>query len=82
MAAITINVPEDIKENLKKANIDVSLLIKMIIKQLLEEIKNQQDLQRAKEIVAKSKLTKKEAEELSNKIKAAMLKTLKGKGLM
>ncbi len=82
MVEITIDIPEDLKENLKKSNIDASVLIKMVIKQLLEEIKNKQDLQRAKEIVSKSKLSEKDAEELSNKIKRSMLKTLKEKGLI
>ncbi|MDO8508533.1 MAG: hypothetical protein Q7S27_02505 [Nanoarchaeota archaeon] len=82
MGEITIDIPEDLKENLRKANIDISVLIKMIAKKLLEEIKIQQDLQRAKEIVSKSKFTDKNAEELSNKIKASMLKTLKEKGII
>ncbi len=81
MAEITIEVPEDLKENLNKVNVDISKLVKMIIKKLLEEIKRKQDLQRAKEIIAKSKFTEKDAEEISNKIKITMLKTLKEKGI-
>ena len=80
MASITLAIPDKIKEEMKKLSwVNWSELAR---KELIKQKKKMEIVEKLKRIVAKSKLTEKDIEELSEKIKSSMHKRLKNEGLI
>ncbi len=75
MVQITIDVPEDVEKKARMLKIELSLLI---VKLLREKIEETEEIERFERSVAKSKLTEKDVEELTEKINEAIWKRHKG----
>lgn len=69
MTKITIEVPEDMEHRAKMLKVELSLLAVMAIKKSLQDL---EEIEHFKNSVAKSKLTEKDADELSDKVNKAM----------
>lgn len=79
MGSLTFAVSEEVKVRMDKFPwINWSELAR---EELLKQEKLQEDLQKLKRIISKSKFTEKDAEELSDKIKKSMHQNLKRAGL-
>jgi hypothetical protein len=80
MATMTITIPDDVKAELEKYPwVNWSEVGR---EYFLEKIKKEDMLKKVKQIVTKSKLTEKDADMLSDKIKGGMQRRLKEKGLV
>lgn len=69
MVQITIDVPDELKQRAKMLNIELTSLI---AKMLREKLKDFEEIERFKKIIAKSKATDKDVEELTDKVNTAM----------
>lgn len=69
MVEITINLPEDIEQKSKMTRAQLAMLASRLIREKIEELVK---IERFSKSVAKSKLTEKDVEELSDKINTAM----------
>lgn len=72
MAEINVKINDDLASQASSFSEEE---ISRVVEKVLKELVNQEKLSRAKEIASKSKLTEKEADELSNKIKEQMNKS-------
>ena len=80
MPSVTITLPDEIKMELDKISwVNWSEVGR---EALLKELELSKELEKFKRIISKSKLSEKDAEILSNKVKLAMHKRLKDKGLI
>ncbi len=80
MPTLTLTVPDEIKEKLKKLSwVNWSEIAR---EELIKKKKKLEALQEIEKIISKSKFTEKDAEELSRKVKESMHKNLKDKGLV
>ena len=66
MAELTIKIPDELGFIKQASNIDWSILVNKLVVSKLDEIA------RLKKIVSKSKLTKKDVDELSDKINTSL----------
>lgn len=77
MPTLTLAVPEELKNEMDKLpELNWSEIARKAISERVKEYKL------FKSIVAKSKMTEKDADELANKVKASMHKRLKREGLI
>jgi len=80
MASITFAVDEELKKKLSKFLwVNLSELARQ---ELVKEKKLNEQFKEFKKIVSKSKLTEKDAEQLSDKVKSSMHEGLKKRGLL
>lgn len=80
MASVTFAMPAEVKEEMKKlAWVNWSESAR---EELLADIRKQETLDKLMGLVSKSKFTEKDAEFLSEKVKASMHKRLKEEGLV
>ena len=80
MASVTFTIPDEIKVEMKKLSwINWSELVR---EETLKRISRDDALRRALQIVSKSKFSEKDADEMSDKVKSAMVKRLKNEGLL
>lgn len=68
MAEICVNIPEEWKQEIEESGLNISLIIRFLLKKELEE------RVRLRSIISKSKLTEKDVEELSEKIDNSLSK--------
>lgn len=69
MVQITIDVPEELERKARLLNIKLSLWAAKVLKEQLEEAL---EIERFKKSIAKSKLTEKDVEKLSDETNTAM----------
>ena len=69
MTEITIEIPEETARKARMLNIELKLLLARIAKEKVEELEK---IERFSKSVAKSKLTEKDVEEISDKINTTM----------
>lgn len=80
MASVTFTVPDDVKESMKELSwINWSDLART---ETLKKLENETKISRLKQILSKSKLTKKDAFEIADKISKSMHESLKKEGLV
>ena len=75
MTKITIDVPEELERRAKMLKVELSLLAIKALKdrvEKLEEAKERDKIERFRQSVARSKLTEKDVDEISDKINTAM----------
>lgn len=69
MVQITIDVPDELERKAKILNIELRFLLAKLVKDRLNEL---DEIDRFKRSIAKSKLTEKDVEELTDKINESM----------
>lgn len=69
MIEITINLPEDVEQKSKMTRAQLAMLASRLVREKIEELVK---IERFSKSVAKSKLTEKDVEEISDKINTAM----------
>lgn len=69
MVQISVEIPDELERKARMLKIELSLLLAQIVKEKFEELEM---LERFKRSVARSKLTEKDVEELSDKVKTAV----------
>ena len=69
MIEITINLPEDIEQKSKMTRAQLAILAASLVQERIEELVK---IEQFRKSVAKSKLTEKDVEEISDKINTAM----------
>jgi len=75
MTKITIDVPEELERRAKMLKVELSLLAIKALKdrvEKLEEAKERDKIERFRQSVARSKLTEKDVDEISEEINTAM----------
>lgn len=84
MAEISVQIPNELKQELDESGVDVQEIVKEALTSRLFEkhLAQSKALQRAmfETLIAKSKLTEKDAQELADKVNTGMLKELKKHG--
>ncbi len=68
---VKVDVPSEFKDRFE-----------LVLAKLMQSLVRELELSVAKEIVSKSKFTERDAEELSNKVKASMHSQLRSEGLI
>lgn len=80
MASVTFSIPDKIKSDMKELPwVNWSEVAREKALEVLEKYK---ELEKALKLVSKSRFSEKDAEALSKKVKGAMHKRLKDKGLV
>jgi len=80
MASLTFAVSEELKADIEHFSwVNWSEVVRQ---EIIKDLEKSSELERFLKIISKSKLTEKDADLLSNKIKASMHKKLKEKGLI
>ena len=69
MVRITVDVPDELEREARMLKIELSILAAKMLKEKLNELN---EIERFKKIVAKSKATEEDAEELSDMINNSM----------
>ena len=77
MKKIEIEISDDLEQRAKMLKVRLSILIAEAVKKSLQEL---EEIERFKRSVAKSKLTEKDVDELTDKINEAMWKRHKAYG--
>lgn len=79
MESVTITIPDDVKEELKKFSwINWSEVAR---EKFIRKVKRLEALEKFENLLEKSEFTEKDALELSNKVKEERLKQLKEQGI-